>query len=245
MGRCFVIQPFDGGAFDKRFDDVFRPAIEAAELEPYRVDRDPQATVPITSIEDGINAADICFAEVSTDNPNVWYELGFAFASGKQVVMASIAERARYPFDIQHRHVVRYRTDAPSDFNSLRDEITLRLKAALSLRRETAEVARLPITQPQNGLTPEQLAALVVVARTTGIAGDGMAAHQVSSEMESAGFTAIATTLGLRSLMRLGLVETFTEEDHNGYGFLAFRSTDAGVEWLEDNKDLLMLRVEG
>ena len=36
MSRCFVIQPFDGGAFDKRFDDVFVPAIKDAGFEPYR-----------------------------------------------------------------------------------------------------------------------------------------------------------------------------------------------------------------
>jgi hypothetical protein len=35
MPYCFVIQPFDGGRFDKRFTDVFKPAIEAAGLDPY------------------------------------------------------------------------------------------------------------------------------------------------------------------------------------------------------------------
>ncbi len=25
--RCFMIQPFDGDEFDKRFDDVFAPAV--------------------------------------------------------------------------------------------------------------------------------------------------------------------------------------------------------------------------
>lgn len=28
--RCFMIQPFDGGKFDKRFDDVFAPAVEGS-----------------------------------------------------------------------------------------------------------------------------------------------------------------------------------------------------------------------
>ena len=40
MPRCFVIQPFDGGQrYDKRYKDVFEPAIKNADLEPYRVDR--------------------------------------------------------------------------------------------------------------------------------------------------------------------------------------------------------------
>ena len=33
MPTCFVIQPFDNGKYDKRYEDTFKPAIEAAELE--------------------------------------------------------------------------------------------------------------------------------------------------------------------------------------------------------------------
>jgi hypothetical protein len=76
MPTCFVIQPFDSGKFDKRFDDVYVPAIEEAGLEPYRVDRDPGVDVPIEAIEEGIRNAAVCLADVTTDNPNVWYVLG-------------------------------------------------------------------------------------------------------------------------------------------------------------------------
>ena len=42
MARCFVSQPFDAGEFDKRYGQVYGPAIKAAGLEPYRVDREPK-----------------------------------------------------------------------------------------------------------------------------------------------------------------------------------------------------------
>ena len=71
MPVCFVIQPFDAGKFDKRFDDVYKPAIEAANLEAYRVDRDPAVDVPIEAIEQGIRNATVCLADITTDNPNV------------------------------------------------------------------------------------------------------------------------------------------------------------------------------
>jgi len=52
MEICFVIQPFDsGGVFDKRYADVFEPAIKAAGLEPYRIDRDYNTVIPIEDIE--------------------------------------------------------------------------------------------------------------------------------------------------------------------------------------------------
>jgi nucleoside 2-deoxyribosyltransferase len=88
LGRCCVFQPFDhGGPFDKRYDDGFDPAIKAADLDPYRVDRDHKAEIPMDSLHDEIRESVACLADISTDNPNVWYELGYALASGKPVVM--------------------------------------------------------------------------------------------------------------------------------------------------------------
>ena len=104
MTTCFVIQPFDSGKYDKRYADVYRPAIVDAGLEPYRVDKDPSVIVPINAIEQGIRGSLVCLADITTDNPNVWYELGFAFASGKPVVLLCGDERTgkKYPFDVQH-----------------------------------------------------------------------------------------------------------------------------------------------
>ena len=44
--NCFVIQPFDGAEFDKRFDDIIAPSLEKAGLNAYRVDRDPKVAIP-------------------------------------------------------------------------------------------------------------------------------------------------------------------------------------------------------
>src|SRR6266498_1805038 len=101
MATCFMIQPFDGGPFDKRFEDTIAPAIRAAGLEPYRVDQDPSTIIPIERIEEAIRRSQACVADISTNNPNVWYELGFAIASGKPVVLISLAEpNRRFPFDV-------------------------------------------------------------------------------------------------------------------------------------------------
>ena len=40
MNKCFVIQPFDNDKYDKRFVDIFKPAIEKSGLEAYRIDKD-------------------------------------------------------------------------------------------------------------------------------------------------------------------------------------------------------------
>lgn len=75
---CFVIQPFDNGKFDKRYYDIFKPAIEATGLSAYRVDEDESVEIPIDTIEEKIKSATICLADITLNNPNVWYEVGFA-----------------------------------------------------------------------------------------------------------------------------------------------------------------------
>ena len=103
MPTCFVIQPFDKGPFEKRYDDVVVPAIKVAGLEPYRVDLDPSVSVPIDSIEAGIQSAELCLADISLDNPNVWFEVGYAIAAGKEVVFICSEDRTtKFPFDVQH-----------------------------------------------------------------------------------------------------------------------------------------------
>ena len=94
MATCFVIQPFDE-ANDRRYEEVYKPALEAAAVTPYRVDRDPSVAVPIDSIETKIREADIFLADITTHNPNVWYELGFASATGRPVVMIPPARVSR------------------------------------------------------------------------------------------------------------------------------------------------------
>ena len=64
MAKCFVMQPFDGGKFDKRYEDVFAPAIRAVELEPYRVDLDPGVSIPIDAIQAGIESSELCLADI-------------------------------------------------------------------------------------------------------------------------------------------------------------------------------------
>src|ERR1035438_3222209 len=130
MLRCFVIQRFDKGPYDKRYRDVLAPAIRQAGFEPYRVDDDPGATVVIEDVETGIRESEICLADITPDNPNVWYEVGFALANGKPVVLICAEPRPTpFPFDVRHRHIIMYSLDSPRDFDFLATEIATRLKA--------------------------------------------------------------------------------------------------------------------
>ena len=60
---------------------------------PYRVDEDASVLIPIERIEENIRKASICVAEITTNNPNVWYEVGYAMAAQVPVILLCSDER--------------------------------------------------------------------------------------------------------------------------------------------------------
>jgi len=243
MATCFVIQPFDRGPFDKRYDDTVAPAIRDAGLEPYRVDRDPGVAIPIEDIEVGIKSAEACVADISTDNPNVWYELGFAIAACKPVILIAYAEPSRrFPFDIQHRHVIQYRTDSASDFVSLRSEIAARLTRAIERQGQLAELAQPSSVARIGGLTPHEIAALVVLGERTENDRHFISGATVRQEMENAGFTKIAVRIALQTLEGKTLIsgQSFRDDEEGSQMF--YTVTAQGAQWFLDHEEVLALR---
>jgi hypothetical protein len=184
MSTCFVMQPFDGDVYDKRYETVFAPGIREAGLEPYRVDRDAGVSIPIDDIESGIRNAVICFAEITTNNPNVWFELGYAIAVAKEVVLVSSEEReSHFPFDVQHRSIIKYRTGAPQDFDELRKKITDRITGLLKKQEEILRVASVSPLKETEGLSQHEIVGLVTVMENQFITNSSVPAWTVRNNM--------------------------------------------------------------
>jgi len=244
MQTCFVMQPFDdGGPYDKRYESVFKPAIIAAKLEPYRVDRDLSVSTPIVDIESGIRHADICFAEISTDNPNVWFELGFAFCVPCEVVMVSSNERTtKYPFDVQHRNIIKYRTDAPQDFDKLGKDITSRLVAVMNKDQAIGRIVSVSPVKDTEGLTQHELVALVTIMQNSFLTAGATSAYVIKQDMNKAGFTDIAVSIALKMLSSKGLVSTSMLRDQDdGSNYRVYETSGKGEEWILANQEMLVL----
>jgi len=236
MPTCFVIQPFDSGKFDKRFKETFAPAIRTAGFEPYRVDEDARADVLITSIEDGIRSAAVCLADITADNPNVWFELGFAFAANRPVVMVCSNERTgKYPFDIQHRAIISYKTEAQSDFQTLSDAIIERLKAAGERGQTLQQIAEAEPIAPVSGLSQIELSVLAVAAGAA-LPRVGFSLWSLQNDAEKIGLSNIGISLALRRLMQKQFLEDATVEDRNGDCKGAAISSK-GWDWIDANAD--------
>lgn len=244
MDKCFVIQPFDKDKFDKRYIDIFEPAISKSELEPYRIDRDLSVRIPIDDIEKGIIESVICFAEITTDNPNVWYELGFAFACKKDVVMVCSDERpqGKFPFDIQHRQILTYKTSSTSDFETLKDAITKKIKAFQKNSKTVKTLNTTPVIETE-GLKSHEIALLILITENQIISEDSISLSFLKSEMNKSGYTDIATGVGIRTLSKNGMIEIFKENDYNdGHAYNACRLTEKGETWILSNQQQLQFR---
>src|SRR6185436_18822595 len=145
----------------------------------------------------GIRASSICLADISTDNPNVWFELGFAIAAQREVViLCSASRRDRFPFDVQHRNVITYTTESSSDFVELKDKITKRLKAILAKGSRIEAAASISPIADVEALAQHEVVALVSVAQNLDHPGDIVSTYTIRQDMEKAGFTKVAVTLG-------------------------------------------------
>lgn len=241
MQTCFVIQPFDRGKYDKRYEGVFKPAIEAAGLRSYRVDHDTSVEVPITSIEDGIRNAALCLADISEDNANIWFELGYALALGKPVVMVCSSERGKFPFDIQHRTVIVYKSEGPKDFDDLRAEITARIEARLTKGEMMQQVADAQLVAEVKGVSNPEVVVVAAIAAESSKPGDAAPVGQVRLAVERQGLTAMAYQLGLRRLQVRGFVEERLVNYEDGM-FDAVVLTDSAWDWIDENESLFKLK---
>ncbi|MGA7768039.1 MAG: Hsp70 family protein [Candidatus Sulfotelmatobacter sp.] len=96
---CFVLMPFDR-KFQPLYDDHIKPTVEAAELRCERADDIHGISVITWDIWERINRARFLIAELTDQNPNVFYELGLAHALSKDVIL--ITQSMDFvPFDLK------------------------------------------------------------------------------------------------------------------------------------------------
>ena len=208
------------------------------------MDRDPAVSIPIDNIQTEIESSSICLAEITTDNPNVWFELGYAIASQKEVVLVcSEKERkSRFPFDVQHRSIIRYSTESKSDFDKLKSQVTTKLRALLEKKERLGQLGHVQSVAKLEGLEQYEIAALVSVAQQIDSPDDGVPVGLVRQDMENAGFTKLATTLGLKSLLDKGMLINELDHDYHGDEYTVYKVTEKGMAWLFSNQAKLALR---
>jgi len=101
----FVLMPFAA-----EFDDIYKLGINAACKEAgthcERVDEQIYDSTVLEQVYNQIWKADIIVADMTRQNPNVFYEVGYAHALNKPVILLT-QEAEDIPFDLKHYpHIV-------------------------------------------------------------------------------------------------------------------------------------------
>ena len=239
--ECFVIQPISDLKFTKRFDDIYKPAIESVGLLAYRVDLDPMVKIPIEDIESKIKNAKICFADISVDNPNVWYELGYAFALGKDVVMVCDESRKDFPFDVRHKNIIKYKTESASDFSVLKDKIIEKIKAYIQSQKRTEKILESPMKETE-GLQPYELTLLAFIIGEQYTDDSVANVYDLRNRMTKAGFNDTAFSIGMRLLKSKDFIATRMDSDYNGNEYPVCMLSDDGINFILKNTHLFDLQ---
>jgi hypothetical protein len=118
MGTCFVVMgfgiktDFQSGRkldLDKSYQNLIKPAVEAAGLKCIRADEIVHAGIIDVPMYEQLLGADVVVADVSTMNPNAFYELGVRHALRPYTTVIVAESELKFPFDVGHSVIRQYR----------------------------------------------------------------------------------------------------------------------------------------
>ena len=79
---------------------MIKPTCEQFGLKTIRADDIYKSGLIINDIARAIEEASVIIADVTTDNPNVFYEVGYAHGIKKATILLSDRTRQKLPFDV-------------------------------------------------------------------------------------------------------------------------------------------------
>jgi tetratricopeptide (TPR) repeat protein len=141
---CFVLMPFgqkptSAGAlvdFDAVYQDLIKPAIEAAEVEPLRADEEMTGGVIHKPMFERLILCEYAVCDLTTANANVFYELGLRHAVRPASTVLLFAEdTGQLPFDVAPLRALPYKLGAdgkPTEVSTTRSALVDRLREARS-----------------------------------------------------------------------------------------------------------------
>ena len=152
--------------------------------------------------------------------------------------------KTRFPFDVQHRSIIKYRSGAPQDFVELREGITERIKALVEKQGEISHASSISPVKNTEGLSQHEIVALVTVMQNQFMMGGPISALAIRRDMSHAGFTDIAVSLAVKLLRSKNMLLMTDAEDERGERYSGFVVTKDGEAWLLSNQDRLVLKQD-
>jgi hypothetical protein len=218
---CFVIMPF-GGWLDDYYETIYRPAIEAAGLAPHRADDLYRPSTIVNDIWAYTKKAKLLIADLTSKNPNVFYELGLAHALAKPAIL--VAESIDdIPFDLRALRVIIYNKNDPRWGEQLQTKIEAAIAEVMSAPQEAVlpaflhvrESSGVPKVTPREkdiiGIKQEiELLRREVRRRSPRDDTDGMGPEDARALVETLAKRRMPVEMIVRRLRALGVPERWT-----------------------------------
>lgn len=117
---CFVLMPFGKKPdavgtmidFDAVYNDLIKPAIDEAGLDPLRADEEMAGGIIHKPMFERLILCEFAVADLTTANANVFYELGLRHAVRPWSTVLIFSQGSRLPFDVALLRAMPYQLDA-------------------------------------------------------------------------------------------------------------------------------------
>lgn len=123
-GQCFIVMPFgvkpfpDGSGrtfdFDKVYRVVIQRAVREAGMTPIRADEHIGSALIHTDMFRDLRDRAVVLADLSLDNPNVFYELGIRHVMSSSGTVLMCRKGSTLPFDVKLSRTIFYDFDGKS-----------------------------------------------------------------------------------------------------------------------------------
>jgi tetratricopeptide (TPR) repeat protein len=127
--------------FDAVYEQAVRPGIQGADMEAVRADEERTGGIIHKPMFERLLLCEFAVADLTTGNPNVYYELGVRHAARPSTTVAIFAGQQRLFFDLQYLRALPYRLGegnrfGPKEASDLASRLTRHLQ---ELRKVAAD----------------------------------------------------------------------------------------------------------
>jgi nucleoside 2-deoxyribosyltransferase len=126
LKHLFIAMPF-AKEFNNAYYFGIKQPVEQRGRKCERVDQDAFTGDIVERVKRRVSSCELVIADITGNNPNVFYELGYADGMGKPVIL--ISQEQETPFDLKTRRQIRYKLE---DILSLAEALGAQLDGLLN-----------------------------------------------------------------------------------------------------------------
>lgn len=214
---CFVISPIGSVGSDvrKRSDQVFKHVISKAVVplgyKPIRADQIPEPGIITTQVIQQTIDAPLVIADLSTQNPNVFYELAVRHMTRKPLIML-ITAGEKIPFDVSASRVIQYDLGDLDTLDRARDEIIEQSKSMSTGKQLDNPISNsLELKSLKSSADPEQRTIADIMEILQSMMGEikSMRNSATDAERHALAYSATSTRdLGEKAILALEVATT-------------------------------------